>query len=185
MSFLFGGGRGYSDPELEAANRRQRTHLARDINDERTLAAGGVLAGHGRRSPWVMLAVVATFFVLAALVSGRGVDPVAIERSCTTPALAVLSTQITAGDTLRVRSTGPQDEQYILTIDDEPLQGQPDQQVPIVSTPAGPAYSLIDCVSPSFLIQAPVQTGEYTLGLLRYGITGASMAATVTLTVTG
>lgn len=183
MSFLFGGGQGRVNPELAEANRRQRQHFARDINDQRTLAAGGELSGHPRRSPWLLLVAVAAFFLLAAFVGG-GSDPVPIERSCTTPAVVVETSQVVAGNNLRVRSTGPQDEQYILTIDGEPVQGQPDQQVPFTSTPDGPAYALIDCVSPSFLIQAPVQAGEYELGLVAYGAAGAETVTTVSLTVT-
>lgn len=186
MSFLFGGGKGYSDPELAAANQRQRLHYARDINDERAIAAGGEIAGHRRRSPWLLLAAVAAFFLLAAFFrGGAGVDPVAIERSCTQPALVLQVATIRAGDTLRVRSTGPQDEQYILTIDGEPVQGQADQQVTFTSTPDGPAYTLIDCVSPSFLIQSPAQAGRYDVALIMYGAAGAETVASVTLTVTG
>lgn len=185
MSFLFGGSKGYRDPELAAANRRQREHIARDINDQRALAAGGEIAGHRRRSPWLLLAAVAAFFLLAALVrGGGGLDPVAIERSCTQPALVVETNRVAAGDNLRVRSTGPQDEQYILAIDGEPVQGQADQQVSFTSTPQGPAYTLTDCVSPSFLIQSPVRAGEYDLALISYGAAGAETVATVTLTVT-
>jgi len=184
MSFLFGSGRGHRDMELADANRRQREHFARDINDERTLAAGGELGGHRRRSPWLLLVAVAAFFLLAAFVRGGGADPVAIERSCTQPSLAVETTQILAGENLRVRSTGPQDEQYIFTIDGEPVQGQPDQQVTFTSTPEGPAYTLIDCVSPSFLVPSPVQVGKHELALVAYGAAGARTVATVTLTVT-
>lgn len=185
MSFLFGGGQGHRDPELAEGNRRQREHLARDINDQRALAGGGLFAGPRRRTPWLLLAAVTAFFLLAALFrGGGGADPVAIERSCTQPALVVEASQVSAGANLRVRSTGPQDEQYILTIDGEPVQGQADQQVRFTSTPEGPAYTLLDCVSPSFLIQSPVQTGEYELALVQYGAAGAETVATVTLTVT-
>lgn len=184
MSFL-GGGKGYNDPELAAANRRQREHFARDINDQRTLAAGGEIGGHRKRSPWLLLAAVGTFFLLAAFFRGGGkTDPVAIQRSCTEPALVVEDTTVVGGDNLRVRSTGPQDEQYILTIDGEPIQGQADQQVTFTSTPEGPAYTLLDCVSPSFLIPSPVQAGEHELALVSYGAAGAETVATVTLTVT-
>lgn len=183
MSFLFGGARGHHDPELAAANRRQREHFARDINDQRTLAGGGELPGHRRRSPWLLLAAVAGFFILAALVRG-GAEPLPIERSCTQAGLVLESTQVRAGENLRVRSTGPQDELYILTVAGEPVQGQPDQRVPFTSTPDGPAYSLIDCVSPSFLIQSPVQAGDYEVALIQYGAAGADPVASATLTVT-
>ncbi|MGI8691282.1 MAG: hypothetical protein ACR2JK_00040 [Geodermatophilaceae bacterium] len=184
MSFL-GGGKGFNDPELAAANRRQREHFARDINDQRTLAAGGEIPGHRKRSPWLLLAAVAAFFLLAAFFRGGAeTDPVAIERSCTVPALVVEMSTVVGGDNIRVRSTGPQDEQYILTIDGEPIRGQADQEPPYTSTPEGPAYSLLDCVSPSFLIPSPVQAGEHKLELVAYGAAGAETVATVTLTVT-
>jgi hypothetical protein len=184
MSFLFGGGQGHRDPELAEANRRQREHFARDINDERALAAGGEIRMQRRRSPWLLLAAVAAFFLLAAFLQGGGQEQVPIERSCSQPGLAVQAGQLQAGANFLVRSTGPQDEQYILTIDGEPVQGQPDRQVQFTRTPEGPAYVLMDCVSPSFLIQSPAQAGRYELALIRYGAAGAETVVSVTLTVT-
>lgn len=185
MSFLFGASReGHRDPELAEGNRRYRQHIARDINDERTLAAGGNVAGHKRRSSWFLLAAVGVFFLLAALVRG-GSSELAIPRDCTTPAVVIGVPEVRGGEPFELRSTGPQDATYIITIDGTPVQGQPDRQVPQESTPAGPAYGLIDCVSPSFLVPSPTQPGEHEIGLLQYDAAGAREVASVPLTVSG
>ncbi|MBA2391050.1 MAG: hypothetical protein H0V67_12440 [Geodermatophilaceae bacterium] len=183
MSFLFSGAKGHRDPELADANRRQREHFARDINDQRTLAAGGEVPGQRRRSPWLLLAAVTAFFLLAAFVRGGG-NPFPIERSCTQAALVTEARVVVSGDNLRVRTTGPQDAQYILTFDGEPVQGQPDQQVTFTSTPEGPAYTLTDCVSATFLVQSPIEVGLHELALVAYDAAGARTVATVALTVT-
>lgn len=182
MSFLFGSSHGHRDPELEAANRRQREHFARDINDDRVFALRGEIVNR-RRTPWLLLAAVMTFFVLAAFLHG-GSDPVPIARSCTQSALALESPTVPAKGNLRLRSTGPQDQQYILRLDGQPVQGQPDQAVSYTSTPAGPAYALIDCVSPAFLLQAPAAPGAHELSLVQYGNGQAQPVATVQFTVT-
>lgn len=185
MSFLFGGGRpGFRDAELEAGNRRQRQHFARDINDERLLAAGGDVTGHKRRSSWLLLIAVAAFFLLAALVRG-GSSELAIARDCTRPAVVLGLAEVRAGDTFELRSTGPQDAMYIITIDGTPVQGQPDRQVPQESTPDGPAYGLIDCVSPSFLVPSPTAPGQHEIGLVQYDATGSHEVASAPLTVIG
>lgn len=186
MSFLFGGGPGHVDPQLTESNRRYREHIARDINDERVLASRGESPmQHRRRTPWVLLAAVGSFFLLVAFLRGGTNEQLAIARSCSQPSVAVASTTVQAGSNFQVRSTGPQDLQYVLTLAGEPVQGQPDVQVPFTSTPAGPAYSLIDCVSPSFLVQAPVRDGMFELTLIEYGAAGAKTVATLELTVVG
>lgn len=182
MSFLFGSRRGHGDPELERANLRAREHLARDINDQRLLA-GGQLIGK-RRTPWLLLAAVMTFFVLAAFVRG-GSDPVPIPRSCTQPALALATSSVAPRSTLQVRSTGPQDQQYILALDGAPVQGQADGPVSYTRTDAGPAYTLTDCVSPAFLLQAPAAPGAHELSLIGYDGGRTQTVATARFTVTG
>ncbi|MBA3523729.1 MAG: hypothetical protein H0T85_04085 [Geodermatophilaceae bacterium] len=185
MSFLFGAGReGHRDPELAEGNRRYRQHIARDINDERALAAGGNVAGHKRKSSWFLLGAVAVFFLLAALVRG-GSSELTITRDCTTPAVVVGAAEVRGGEPFELRSTGPQDATYIITIDGTPVQGQPDRQVPQESTPDGPAYGLVDCVSPSFLVPAPGEPGEHVIGLLQYDASGSREVASVSLTVVG
>lgn len=182
MSFL-GAGQGHRDHELTEGNRRQREHFARDINDQRTLASGGATPTK-RRSPWLLLGVVTVFFLFAALARGGGGAEVPIERSCTQPALAIEATSVPAGSNFRLRSTGPDDAQYILAIDGEPVQGQPDAPVTYRQTPDGPAFTLLDCVSPTFLVQSPVQTGRHELSLIRYAAGQSSTVATLPFTVT-
>src|SRR4051794_36904644 len=121
MSFIFGGVRGRSDPELEAANRRQRLRLARDINDVRTLndPDGGVRpARRGRH--WILLGIAAAVLGGLALVSG-GEHDVPITTDCATPDIAVGSSQVVAGDALQYRLTGPDGVRYVVTLDGEPV----------------------------------------------------------------
>src|SRR3954463_502169 len=97
MSFIFGGVRGRTDPELEAANRRHRLRMARDINDVRTLNdpdVGVPRRKHGRH--WLLLAIVAAVLGVLAFVGGRGED-VPITASCATPHIAVGSRPVEAG----------------------------------------------------------------------------------------
>src|SRR3954471_5364652 len=97
MSFIFGGVRGRSDPELEAANRRHRLRMARDINDTRTLNdpdGGGPQARRGRH--WLLLAIAAAVMGTLAIVAGGGED-VPITTDCSTPGIAVASSRVTAG----------------------------------------------------------------------------------------
>ncbi len=184
MSFLFTGRSGREDRALAESNRRYREHIARDINDERTLAGRGEVAGHRRRSGWLLLAIVVAFILLATFVRG-GSEVLPVTRSCTEPALVVQSTTVDAGATFYVRSTGPQDTSYILTIAGEPVQGQADRQTTFETTPAGPAYLLTDCVSPTFLVAAPARPGDFEVTLVRYDVVGPVTVATVDMTVVG
>lgn len=183
MSFLFTG-RGREDRELAEGNRRFRERIARDINDQATLNRQGELSGHRRRSGWLLLAAVTVFILLAAFVRG-GSETLTIARSCTEPALAVDSTSVDARSTFYVRSTGPQDASYILTVAGEPVQGDADRALSFTSTPSGPAYSLTDCVSPTFLVPTPVEPGPFELVLLRYDAAGAVPVASLDMTVVG
>lgn len=183
MSFLFTG-RGREDRDLTEANRRFRERIARDINDEAMLNRQGALPGHRRRSGWLLLAAVTVFILLAALVRG-GADALSIARSCTEPALAVDSTSVDAGSTFYARSTGPQDASYILVVAGDPVQGDADRTTSFTSTPEGPAYNLLDCVSPSFLLPTPAEPGPFQLTLLRYDAAGAVEVASLDMTVVG
>lgn len=183
MSFLFSG-RGREDRELTEANRRYREHIARDINDQRTLAGRGAVGGHRRRSGWLLLAAVTAFILLAALVRG-GSESLTIPRSCTEPALAVESRTVDAGTNFFLRSTGPQDTSYVISVAGEPVRGQADRGTTFEETPAGPAYTLTDCVSPIFLIPSPREPGPFQVALIRYDAAGPLTVATVDMTVVG
>lgn len=183
MSFLFGG-RGREDRELAESNRRFREHIARDINDERTLAGRGELAGHKRRSGWLLLALVGVFILGAAFFRG-GAEPVTITRSCTAPALAIESATVDAGANFYLRATGPQDTSYVLAVAGQPVQGQADRSTLYTPTPAGPSFALTDCVSPIFLIPAPVRPGPFDVDLIRYDAAGQVTVASVEMTAVG
>lgn len=183
MSFLFTG-RGRDDRELTEANRRYQQHIARDINDERALAGQAAVTGHRKRSGWLLLAVVTVFILAAALVRG-GSENLPIARDCTEPALVVEAQSVDAGTNFFVRSTGPQDTSYILSVAGEPLQGQPDRSTAFTATPAGPSFNLTDCVSPIFLLPAPAEPGEFVVELIRYDAAGPVTVARVDMTVVG
>ncbi|MGY1619990.1 hypothetical protein ACI797_24885 [Geodermatophilus sp. SYSU D00691] len=186
MSFIFGGVRGRSDPELEAANRRHRLRMARDINDERTLADPDGGSGAPRRGRhWLVLAVAAAVMAVLALIA-RGQDDVPLTADCSTPAIAVASSRVDAGAALRFRLTGPNDTPYVVTLDGEPVRGDAGSVVGYRETPAGPALQLQLCLSPTLTIAAPAGDGPHELALLEVAGDGTTREVTaVTVTVTG
>jgi hypothetical protein len=185
MSFIFGGVRGRENPGLAEANRRSRLHLARDINDERTLANDAepqIRRGRG----WVWLAAAVAGLGLLAVVGPRGGDDVAITTSCTTPGIAVGASQVTAGDPLQYKVTGPDRTDYVVTLDRQPVQGDAGTLLSYTQTPAGPAFRLQQCLSPTLTIAAPAGNGPHELALLETGADGAvRQVAATTVTVTG
>src|SRR3954454_19235434 len=186
MSFIFGGVRGRTDPEVEAANRRHRLRMARDINDVRTLNdpdVGVPRRKHGRH--WLLLAIVAAVLGVLAFVGGRGED-VPITASCATPDIAVASSQVAAGSALQYRLTRPDAARYVVTVDGDPVQGDAGGTVSYTQTPAGPALELQQCVSPTLEIAAPAGDGPHELALQQLADDGtARQVAAVTLTVSG
>jgi hypothetical protein len=172
------------DRELKEALRRSRVHLARDINDERTLATAGQ-APIRRGNHWTLLAVAVVVAAVLALTAGRDKD-VPINADCAHPAIAVASSQVTAGNALRFRLTGADDTRYVVTLDGEPVRGDAGSTVGYTTTPAGPALELQQCLSPTLLVAAPAGNGPHELALLQVADDGATTrVAAVTVTVTG
>ena len=186
MSFIFGGVRGRSDPELEAANRRHRLRMARDINDLRTLNDPDATSGGRRRGRhWVVLAATAAVLGGLALVAG-GEDDVPIAPDCATPAIAVDSSRVVAGTALRYRLTGPDDVRYVVTVDGDPVRGDAGSAVSYTPTPAGPALTLQQCLSPTLVVAAPAGDGPHEVAVLEVADDGAGReVAAITVTVTG
>jgi hypothetical protein len=184
MSFIFGGVRGRTDPELEAANRRHRLRMARDINDVRTLNDPDVGAPRRKRGRhWLLLAIVAAVLGVLGFVGGRGED-VPITASCATPDIAVASSQVEAGQPLQYRLTGPDDVRYVVTVDGGPVQGDAGGTLSYTQTSAGPALELEQCVSPTLVVAAPAGDGPHELALLQLADDGsAQQVAALTLTV--
>jgi hypothetical protein len=185
MSFIFGGVRGHENPGLKEANRRSRLHLARDINDERTLAADAEPQLR-RRGGWWLLVFAVAGLALLPLLQSRNRTEVPITASCTTPAIATAVSQVAAGDPLRYRVTGSDALSYVVTLDGTPVQGDAGSLISYTQTPAGPAFRLQQCLSPTLTIAAPAGNGGHRLTLLATGSDGAvhEVAAT-TVTVTG
>ncbi len=180
----FFGARGSSDPELRAANQRSRVRMARDINDEHTLATAGEEPIR-RGNHWIWLAVAVAVVTVLALAAGRTRD-VVIEADCDTPAIALESSQVTAGTPLRYRLTGADGTRYVVTLDGEPVRGDAGSTVAYTSTPAGPALQLRQCLSPTLVLAAPAGNGPHELALHEVGSDGAATEVdAVTVTITG
>jgi len=184
VSFIFGGVRGKEDPELAAGNRRTAVHWARDVNDERTLADERTRIAKGRHWGWLAAAVIG-LAVLAATHAGGEAD-VPVTTSCSTPAVAVASSVVTAGDPLRYRLTGPDDASYVVTVDGAAVRGDAGSTVGYTETAAGPALRLQQCLSPTLTVAAPAGDGPHELAVLRLAADGSTTrVADTTVTVEG
>jgi hypothetical protein len=171
------------DRDHQEALRRSRLHYARDINDQRTLAAEGAdPIRRGRH--WGLLAVAVVVLAVLALVGRRDLE-VPIEPDCGRPAIAVASSQVTAGAALRFRLTGADDTRYVVILDGDPVRGGGDP-FGYTATPAGPALELQQCLSPTLVVAAPAGNGPHRLALLEVGPDGEAVEVTaVTVTVVG
>jgi hypothetical protein len=184
VSFIFGGVRGREDPELAAGNHRTRMHYARDINDERALADDRPVIRRSRN--WTWLAVAVVVMAVLGFAGSRGAEDVPLTADCTTPAIGVASSQVTAGQPLRYRLTGPGDTDYVVTLDGAPVRGDAGSTVSYAQTAAGPALRLQQCLSPTLLLAAPAGDGPHELAVLRLAGDGTTeQVATTTVTVSG
>jgi hypothetical protein len=185
MSFIFGGVRGHENPGLKEANRRSRLHLARDINDERTLAFD-VEPQIRRGRSWLWLALTAVGLVVVGVIGTRGGNDVAITASCTAPGIAVGSGRLSAGDPLTYKVTGPDATDYVVTLDGDPVQGDAGSLISYRQTTAGPAFRLQQCLSPTLRVATPAGNGPHQLTVLELAADGSTRQfATTTVTVTG
>ena len=186
MSF-FGTGRGRTDAELEAGNRRSRVHFAKDINDLRTVAASGERpAQRRRRTPWTLFLLAAAVLLFLGFAGNLGgQQDVALEADCTNPAIGVESSRVASGTPLRYRLTGPDDVDYLVTLDGEPVRGDGGSAVQYEQTPAGPVLRLQRCLSPTLVIATPAPPGEHELAMLRLEPDGQTTELTrITVTAT-
>lgn len=185
MSF-FGTGRPRLDAELAAGNRRSRVHFAKDINDVRTVAAFGEQPRQRRRTPWTLLIVAAAvllFLGFSGNLSGTGDVP--LEADCDTPAIGVESSTTPSGSPLRYRLTGPDEVDYVVTLDGEPVRGDGGSAVDYEQTSAGPVLRLQQCLSPTLVIAAPARPGPHDLAMLRLEPDGETTELTrITVTIT-
>jgi hypothetical protein len=184
VSSFFGGVRGREDPELAAGNRRTRLHYARDVNDERALADDRPTIRRSRN--WTWLALTAVVMGVLGFAGSRGAEEVPLPADCSSAAIGVASSQVTAGQALRYRLTGPDDAAYVVTLDGAPVRGDAGSTVDYAATPAGPALRLQQCLSPTLLLAAPAGDGPHELALLRLAEDGSTAQVTaVTVTVSG
>jgi hypothetical protein len=184
VSFIFGGVRGREDPDLVAGNRRSRLHYARDVNDERALADDRPTIRRGRN--WTWLAVAVVVMAVLGFAGSRGADEVPLTADCDTAAIGVASSEVTAGQALRYRLTGPDDADYVVTLDGAPVRGDAGSTVSYTETAAGPALQLQQCLSPTLLLAAPAGDGPHELAMLRVAGDGSTeQVATTTVTVSG
>ncbi|MGI8723430.1 MAG: hypothetical protein ACR2JG_14565 [Geodermatophilaceae bacterium] len=186
MSF-FGTGRGRIDAELAAGNRRSRVHFAKDINDVRTVAASGERpAQRRRRMPWTLLLIAAAVLLFLGFAGNLGgQQDVALEADCDNPAIGVESSLNSSGAPLRYRLTGPDDVDYLVTLDGEPVRGDGGSAVAYEQTPAGPVLRLQQCLSPTLVLATPARPGPHELAMLRLEPSGETTEVTrITVTVT-
>jgi hypothetical protein len=184
VSFLFGGVRRHEDRELKAANRRFREHIARDINDERTLASGGEERIR-RGNHWLWLALAVAVAAVLVLVN-RGGTELPLTADCSHPGIAVGEREATAGTPLHYRLTGPDHTRFVVTLDGAPVQGDAGSLVRYTPTQSGPALELQQCLSPTLVLAAPAGDGPHELGLLRLAEDGTpTRVQAVTVTVVG
>ena len=181
---MFGGVRGREDPELAAGNRRTRLHYARDVNDQRALADDTPPIRRGRN--WTWFVVAAVVMAVLGFAGSRGAEEVPLTADCATPAIAVASSEVTAGEALRFRLTGPDDTDYVVILDGAPVRGDAGSTVSYTQTAAGPALRLQQCLSPTLLLAAPAGDGPHQLALLRLAADGTTReVAAVPVTVSG
>jgi hypothetical protein len=186
VSFLFGGVRGHEDPDLAAANRRSRLRLARDINDEATLARDGEVPIRRGGRQWWWLALFAVALVVVGFVSGhRGGAEIALAPDCAHPAAVVAPSPVAPGQPLSYRIAGPAQGGYVVSLDGAPVQGKAvsGASVGYLDTAAGPALLVPRCVSPTMTVPAPTATGSHTLLVQRVLDGRATPVATVGFTV--
>jgi hypothetical protein len=182
--FGFGGVRGREDAGLAEANRRQRLRMARDINDEATLARDGEPQIRRTRH-WLWFTAAAGALGVFALIGGRFGHDVELTASCTTPSIGVDDRSVQAGAPIGYAVTGPQGARYVVTLDGTPVRGG-GAAVDYTQTAAGPAITLQQCLGPTLLTAAPAGDGPHTLALLSIGADGrARQVAAVTVTVSG
>lgn len=185
MTSFFGGVRGHQDPELEAANRRNRLRLARDVNDEQTLARAGELPIRRSRH-WLLLGVLAAALVAVGFLGSHGGDDVALAPNCRTPGLGLSAGTVRAGDALDFKVAGPDADRYVVTLDGAPIRASGGTEVTYTSTSAGPAFALQQCLSPALRTAAPAGDGPHRLALLRVAPDGTGeQVASAAFTVTG
>src|SRR4051794_11033916 len=113
-------------------------HYARDVNDERALAAEDRPAIR-RGGHWTLLAVVVVVLAVLAVASGRDGEEVPLAADCDTPAIGVSSSLVTAGAVLRYRLTGPDDGPHPVTPDREAARGGAGPPAPPPPPPPRPA----------------------------------------------
>jgi len=184
---FFGTGRPRIDAELAAGNRRSRVHFAKDINDVRTVASLGELPRQRRRrTPWMLLLIAAAVLLFLGFAGNLGSQQdVPLEADCDNPAIGVESSRVATGTPLRYRLTGPDDVDYIVTLDGEPVRGDGGSAVEYEQTRAGPVLRLQQCLSPTLVIATPAPPGPHELALLRLESNGETTELTrITVTAT-
>lgn len=187
MSFLFGSGQGRrKDPFYEEAAHSQRMHMARDINDERTLRGETEPHIRRRRTPWVLLAIAVGFLVLVATGVFRRDAEVNLPPNCGEAGIAADSARVPIGAPLLFRAAGPDSGTYAVTIDTSAYESGMSAEDGAL---AG-EFRMSGCLSDTFVATAPTEPGPHTLRLLHRPAgesddSAYSVAAEITLTLTG
>lgn len=182
MSFLFSTGRQpRRDPELEAGLARSRQHLARDINDEKTLAFGTV-PSRRRKGSWTIV-VAAAFLLAGAFGLLPRLGGAAPGASCDAPYLRLGSTTVAPGALVSWRAGGGDTAQFVAAVDATAIHDTGAGPVPDTGTLITPLFRMVDCAIAPASFAAPTSAGTHRVTLFQRSEGGYAAVASVTLTI--
>jgi hypothetical protein len=168
MVFLNGGGR-RRDPEQDAAIRRERARLARDLGDERGVAWAHE-PRHRPRKFTIGAAVVLVVFAAAGalpLLFDDG-DSGIIRADCGRVAVEASPGRVAAGQPFAWQASGPEQGRYVVALDAGEVTGPADGPV---RAPDGPVLTgpvaFPGCRSTQTVSTAPVTRGTHEVVVFR------------------
>lgn len=183
MSFLFGPSTGHKDTNYEHAARSQRLHMARDLNDQRTLRGDEERRIGRRKIPWVLLVILLVFILLVSMgILSRKPD-LALEPNCTTPGIVAQKAELKPGEPVVFRAAGPPAGSYVVLVDGDsyqPAAGGAAES--FTGTVAQPPFTMRECLSETFYPTGPTEPGEHRLQLLRQESSGVDYAVAASIT---
>lgn len=167
MSFLFGASRDPDrDRELAEGNERTRRAFARDINDERSLAFDGSTVRRKRRGTW-MIGLVIVFLLLGAAGLLPKIGGIPLRVDCDRPGVALGRPTVQGGALVQWRATGPDDVDYVLTLDATSLVDNDAGLQATGGTVLSPAFRMSKCQTGGAEFRAPEDYREHTVRLFR------------------
>jgi hypothetical protein len=183
VSFLFGGRQPRQDPEMAAAQRRQRAAFAADIGDEKGRAFAHELPI--RRGRWtailgLVLLVLAAVAVVPLLRGGPGG---LVRADCVQPDIGASAGLIQPGSRASWQAAGPADTDYVVTLDAGAVRGTAAAVTPDTGRILAGPLRLTDCRSAQTLFDAPTGSGHHDLRLFHRTNSGWVAVASADLKV--